>query len=241
MSKTTNDTRLDSYSENAASSATVATPEKAAPGRLDAWETRFRQFIAALPVADAAHDLAHVQRVVVNARHFAEAENADLAVVIPAAWLHDCVSVCKGSAQRSQASRLSAAKALQLLSEWGYPEKYLSAIAHAIEAHSWSAGITPQTLEAKIVQDADRIDSVGAIGVARAILVGGTLGRELYHPDDPLCEHRQPDDKRYTLDHFFTKLLHLKDGFHTAAARAEAEKRHQRMHDYLQALKAEVM
>jgi len=106
-----------------------------------------------------------VQRVVASARRFAEAEGGDLAVVIPAAWLHDCVAVCKGSDQRSLASRLSADKAIELLRD------------------SWSAGIAPQTLEAKVVQDADRIDSIGAIGVARAILVGGTLGRELYHPD----------------------------------------------------------
>ncbi len=210
-------------------------------GQLAGWEARFKAWIADLPVADAAHDLAHVQRVVVNARRFAQAEGADLAVVIPAAWLHDCVAVCKGSDQRSLASRLSADKAIELLRDWGYPERYFDAIRHAIEAHSWSAGIAPRTLEAKVVQDADRIDSIGAIGVARAILVGGTLGRELYHPDDPLCEQRDADDKRYTLDHFYSKLLMLKDGFHTAAARAEAQKRHDFMQQYLDTLKAEVM
>ncbi len=205
------------------------------------WDTVFREYIAALPAADAAHDLAHVQRVVVNARRFAEAEGADLAVVLPAAWLHDCVAVCKGSKLRSMASRLSADKAVQLLGDWGYPAKYMDAIRHAIEAHSWSAGIAPRTLEAKVVQDADRIDSLGAIGVARAILVGGALGRALYHPGDPLCEQRCPDDKAYTLDHFFSKLLKLKDGFHTAAARVEAQKRHDFMQQYLATLKAEVM
>jgi len=219
-------------------------PDKPTGGKglnLARWEARFKDWIARLPVADAAHDLAHVQRVVANARRFAEAEGADLAVVIPAAWLHDCVAVCKGSDQRSLASRLSADKAIELLRDWGYPDHYFAAIRHAIEAHSWSAGIAPQTLEAKVVQDADRIDSIGAIGVARAILVGGTLGRELYHPDDPLCERREADDKRYTLDHFFTKLLKLTNGFHTAAARAEAQKRHDFMHHYLATLKAEVM
>lgn len=220
---------------------TLSTVPAAAEQDLLAWESRFKDWIAHLPVADAAHDLAHVQRVVVNARHFAEAEGANLNVVLPAAWLHDCVAVCKGSDKRHLASRLSADKALALLEEWGYPACHFDAIRHAIEAHSWSAGIPPRTLEAKVVQDADRIDSIGAIGVARAILVGGVLGRELYHPEDPLCENRQPDDKRYTLDHFFSKLLTLKDGFHTAAARAEAQKRHDFMRRYLETLKAEVM
>ncbi len=222
-------------------SSAVAVSERIDKSAMAEWEARCEHWIAQLPAADAAHDLAHVQRVVVNARRFAEAEGADLAVVLPAAWLHDCVAVCKGSKLRSMASRLSADKAVQLLRDWGYPEKYLAAIRHAIEAHSWSAGITPQTLEAQVVQDADRIDSMGAIGVARAILVGGALGRALYHPDDPLCEQRRSDDKEYTLDHFFSKLLTLKDGFHTAAARTEAQKRHDFMQQYLATLKAEVM
>src|SRR5689334_22695757 len=128
-----------------------------------AWEAQFAQFIQRGAPADAAHDLEHIRRVVTNARTLAVQAPADLAVVLPAAWLHDCVNVAKGSPLRSQASVLAGRAAVQFLETIGYPAQHLPAIQHAIEAHSFSANITPQTREAQVVQDADRLDALGAV------------------------------------------------------------------------------
>jgi len=207
------------------------------------WETRFQAFLqaqAASSAADAAHDEAHVRRVVSSATRLAALEEADLAVVVPAAWLHDCVIVLKDSALRSQASRMAAKTAVTFLHHVHYPPHYLDAIAHAIEAHSFSAGIPPQTLEAKVVQDADRLDALGAIGMARTFMVGGALQRPLYHPTDPFCATHLPDDSLATLDHFYTKLLKLAGTMQTDAGRREAERRTAFMQTFLAQLAGEI-
>lgn len=204
------------------------------------WEKRFQQWLAVQPTADSGHDLAHIKRVVKVARALAVAENVDLAVVLPAAWLHDCVAVAKDDPRRAQASALAAKKALALLTEWHYPADYLSDIAHAIEAHSYSAGIACESLAAEIVQDADRMDALGAIGIARTVMVGTELGNPLTYPEDPFCYHRKSDDRHSMVDHFYTKLLHLKDRFNTPSAKQEAARRHQFMLDFLKQLETEI-
>jgi uncharacterized protein len=97
-----------------------------------------------------------------------------------------------------------------------------------------------RTPEAAVVQDADRLDSLGAIGVARCLLVGGKLDRPLLAPDDPFCDERTPDDGLYTIDHFYTKLLKLPGTMQTAAGRAEAQRRADRMRRWLDELRDEV-
>ncbi len=208
---------------------------------LGGWERRFEAFLVdCLERADAAHDLAHVHRVVAAARQLAAGEGADLDVVMPAAWLHDCVTVPKDSDRRAAASAEAAALAGSFLGEAGYPEALIPAVRHAIEAHSFSAGIAPRTLEAKVVQDADRLDALGAIGIARCFLVGGSLGLALYQPGEPFPERRQPDDSAWVLDHFYVKLLKLPDTMQTQAGRAEARRRARFMEDYLTRLRAEI-
>ncbi len=204
------------------------------------WEKRFEKWLEEQPTADSAHDLAHIKRVVKVARALAEAENADLAVVLPAAWLHDCVAVAKDDPQRKQASALAAEKALALLTQWHYPAEYIPAIGHAIEAHSYSADIACESLAAEIVQDADRMDALGAIGIARTVMVGSELGNPLTYPEDPFCYHRKPDDRHSMVDHFYTKLLHLKERFNTPSAKQEAASRHQFMLDFLKQLESEL-
>lgn len=189
---------------------------------------------------DVAHDLGHVRRVVVNARRLAAAEGVRLDVVVPAAWLHDCVTVPKDSPQRAQASRLAAAQAVRWLREWGWPEEFLADIAHAVEAHSFSAGIPPRTPEAKVVQDADRLDAIGAAGLARCLMLGGALGRPLYAAEDPFCENRAPDDRTATVDHFYTKLLKLEGTMQTAGGRREARARTAYLENFLAELKREI-
>ncbi|MBP6806589.1 MAG: HD domain-containing protein, partial [Chloroflexi bacterium] len=148
--------------------------------------------------------------------------------------------VLKDSALRSQASRLAAETAVTFLRAQQYPPQYLEAIAHAIAAHSFSAGIAPQTIEAKVVQDADRLDALGAVGMARTFMVGGALQRPLYHPSDPFCAARPADDAISTLDHFYTKLFKLAGTMQTAAGRQEAQRRTAFMQAFLTQLAGEI-
>ena len=205
------------------------------------WEPQLRaRALAATATADPAHDERHIARVVATARRLAETERADPAIVIPAAWLHDCVVVAKDSSQRSQASRLAAAAATEFLSGIGYPAGALPGIAHAIEAHSFSAGIPPRTIEARVVQDADRLDALGAVGIARTIALGGARGAPLYDSAEPFPLARQPDDRTSTIDHFYTKLLTLAETMQTATGRAEAAARTAFMRAFLAQLGREI-
>lgn len=204
------------------------------------WERRFEELLDRGAAGDPAHDREHIRRVVANARRLAAAERAALAVVLPAAWLHDCVIVPKSSPLRAQASRQAALAADALLREIGYPAAHLPAVAHAIEAHSFSAGILPRTLEARVVQDADRLDALGAVGIARCLMLGGALGRRLYDPREPFPLQRAPDDQTNTLDHFYVKLLRLAEQMQTDAGRAEARRRSAFLEVYLEQLRREL-
>lgn len=204
------------------------------------WPALFASLLNRHTPVDAAHDPGHVRRVVANARRLADAEGADWLVVMPAAWLHDCVSVPKSSPDRKQASTLAARQAVAWLEECAWPHDRLDEIAHAIEAHSFSAGIEPHTLEAQVVQDADRLDALGAVGLARTLMLGGELGREFYSPDDPFCTTRPPDDSRFTLDHVFSKLLKLEATMRTSGGQAEARRRTEFIRTFLAQLGGEL-
>lgn len=205
------------------------------------WEPRFEAFLAPrLESADPAHDMEHVKRVVTNVRRLALAESASLEIVLPAAWLHDCVIVPKNSPRRASASREAADAAGAFLAEQAYPSEFLPAICHAIEAHSFSAGVAPASLEAQVVQDADRLDALGAIGIARCLMLGGSLGARLYHPAEPLPISRTPDDSRYVVDHFFTKLLRIEASMQTKSGRHEARSRTEHMMAFLDQLRGEI-
>jgi uncharacterized protein len=141
---------------------------------------------------------------------------------------------------RNRASTEAARTACAFLQQCGYPASYHANISHAIEAHSFSAGIVPRTIEAMVVQDADRLDAVGAIGIARCLMVGGALGRALYHPDDPFAAARPLDDTTCTIDHFYVKLFKLADTMQTAAGRDEAHARCAYMRSFLEKLGSEI-
>jgi len=205
------------------------------------WELRCETWLTTSDVTcDAAHGLSHIRRVVANVKGLAQSGNPNLAVVIPAAWLHDCVSVAKNSPLRSQGSELAAKAAVEFLRTAGYPVEHLKGIGHAIAAHSFSAGIVPETLEAKIVQDADRLDALGAIGIARCLQTGTSMGSTLYDLDDPFADNRIADDRMSTVDHFYTKLLTLADTMQTEVGRSEANLRTDFMRQYLQQLRREI-
>lgn len=187
----------------------------------------------------AGHDWGHIERVVTNAQRLADEEGADRLVVELAAWMHDVVNLAKDDARRAMASTKSAEAAGKWL-EGKLNADRIELVCEAIRCHSFSAGLPPESLEAKVVSDADNLDAIGAIGIARVFEVGGASGRPTLASDDPFCRKREPDDSRFTLDHFYTKLLRLGDRFYTDSGRRQAQQRLRFMRQYLETLKAEV-
>lgn len=186
------------------------------------WQQRFEAWLTEHhPTGDAAHDISHFRRVWMSAQRMIAGHSVDALVVLAACYFHDIVSLPKNHPERSQSSRLAARKTQQILAEYfpDFPESLIPAVEHAIEAHSFSAGIAPQTPEAKIVQDADRLEALGAIGLARVFAVSGSLGVALFDADDPFADARALNDKQFALDHFQTKLLRLPDTMQTEMGR----------------------
>ncbi|HAS6967968.1 TPA: HD domain-containing protein [Vibrio parahaemolyticus] len=207
---------------------------------LSQFEPLFLEFMQQEMQVDAAHDIEHVKRVVKTAKQLCEEENADIAIVLPAAYLHDCFTYPKDHPNRKQSSAIAAKKAIAYLESIQYPQQYHDAIAHAIEAHSFSANIRPNTLEAQIVQDADRLDALGAIGVTRCIQVSTQFNAQLYNDNDMFAKERELNDKQFTVDHFQTKLFKIVDTMNTESAKLEANKRKAFMQTYLKQLHDEV-
>ncbi|EJG0620400.1 HD domain-containing protein [Vibrio parahaemolyticus] len=207
---------------------------------LSQFEPLFLEFMQQEMQVDAAHDIEHVKRVVKTAKQLCDEENADIAIVLPAAYLHDCFTYPKDHPNRKQSSAIAAKKAIAYLESIQYPQHYHDAIAHAIEAHSFSANIRPNTLEAQIVQDADRLDALGAIGVTRCIQVSTHFNAQLYNDDDMFAKERELNDKQFTVDHFQTKLFKIVDTMNTESAKLEANKRKAFMQTYLKQLYDEV-
>lgn len=207
---------------------------------IEHFEPQLLAFISQEMVQDPAHDLSHVARVVKTARALCALEGAKIDIVLPAAYLHDCFTFPKNHPDRAKSSLMAADKATEFLNSIGYPEQYLAEIHHAICAHSYSANIAPTTLEAQIVQDADRLDALGAVGIARCLQVSASFGSSLYHVDDPFCHQRELDDKRYTVDHFYNKLFKLEAMMNTPAAKQEAKKRTDYMKGFLAQLQGEI-
>ncbi|MDN7489026.1 MULTISPECIES: HD domain-containing protein [unclassified Burkholderia] len=189
---------------------------------------------------DGAHDTSHLQRVWKNAAAIQAKEGGDAEVLLAATLLHDCVAVEKDSPLRAHASRLSAEKARQVLKSLDWPDAKIDAVAHAVEAHSFSAGVAPKTIEAKVLQDADRLDAIGMVGVARCFYVAGRMGSALYDPADPHASARALDDTRFAIDHFRTKLLRLSTGFQTVTGTRMAIVRRDRLQRFLDEFSDEI-
>lgn len=189
---------------------------------------------------DGSHDLAHILRVFKNAMRIQAKEGGDARILAAAVLLHDCVAVEKNSPLRSKASALAAEKAAGVLTELGWSPADIAVVEHAITAHSFSANITPETLEARILQDADRLDAIGMVGAGRCFYIGGRMSSLLYDPLDPSGEDRPLDDRRYVIDHFQTKLFKLADGFKTESGKALAAERDKRLRDFLAAFMDEI-
>ena len=189
---------------------------------------------------DSAHDFDHVMRVYKNAKKICKTEKANLKLVLASVLLHDIISYPK-SDKRSKLSSIESAEASKkILKKHGFKEGEIKIISDAIRDHSFSQNKVPQTIEGKILQDADRLDALGAVGIARVFAVGGAENRPFYSPHDPFCKSRSPDDQTWTLDHFYKKLLLLESKMNTRTGKKEAKKRTKILKDFLSDLKKEI-
>ena len=182
------------------------------------WTAKLQRLAANTAQDDGAHDLYHLDRVWQTAQILLTSHpEADRLVVQAACFLHDLVNLPKNHPQRTQASRKAACEARRQLETIDFPTEKLDAVVHAIEAHSFSAAIAPLTIEAALVQDADRLDALGAIGLARLFYTAGRMGSALAHRTDPLAKHRTLDDQAFALDHIAMKLDALPGAMNTVA------------------------
>jgi len=189
---------------------------------------------------DPAHDFGHIMRVCKNVRKIAKHENVNLRLVLTAALLHDIVSFPKSDKRSKISSLKSAQKAKRILEKYNYTENEIMIIVDAIADHSFSRNKTAKTIEGKILQDADRLDAIGAIGIARTFSVGGAENRPIYNVTDPFCHIRTLDDKRWTVDHFYRKLLILEKKMNTKFAKKEAKRRTKILKEFLIELRREI-
>lgn len=199
--------------------------------------------------ADSAHDFDHVLRVLKLAEKIAQAEGANAEIVRTAALLHD-VGLEEGRAGHETSAANRAREILrdfapQPASPDAYGDDFINAVAHAIESHRFRSGPTPQTLEAKVLFDADKLDAIGAIGVARAFAFGGHCGQRLWAEVSPdYVDHidgAEADPREHTPVHeFHIKLSKIKDRMLTATGKRLAEERQAFMVAFYERLDEEV-
>lgn len=194
--------------------------------------------------AEPAHDFDHVLRVLATAERIARTEGADLSVVRAAVLLHDIARHEEATTGEDHAVA-AARRARALLAEAGADPTWVDAVCGAIRDHRFRTGAPPTSLEARILYDADKLDAIGAIGVARAYAVGGRTGQRLWsavQPDDRLDP---ADPTRVTPEHtpvreYVVKLARLQQTLFTAEARRVAAGRHEFMAAFFEQLSAEV-
>jgi uncharacterized protein len=212
---------------------------------LNHWERQFTAYFESPgDWKDGSHDPGHFRRVWKTARYIngEEGEPADYLILLAAAYFHDLVSLPKNHPERASASRLSAERTVQLMEEYwvDFPREKIAGVRHAIHAHSYSARAPAETAEAKILQDADRMEALGAIGLARVFYTAGQLNQPLFDGEDPLAERRLPDDQRFSLDHFQVKLLRLPAMMNTVTGRRLAEVNADYLREFLTKIKGEI-
>ena len=195
--------------------------------------------------ADTVHDFEHVLRVYRMAERLAQTEGADLEIVHTAALLHDVAGAMPGSKERAEHHLASAAFAQIVLARQGWSPEDIRAVTHCIRAHRFrgSADEPPATLEAQVVFDADKLDVLGAIGVARVIAYAALAGSPFYvEPSAQFIKtgQKEPGEPHSAYHEHLYKLRRIKDRLFTAAARQLADERDAYIEAYFQRLGAEL-
>lgn len=190
--------------------------------------------------AAGSHDWSHVERVLTLSKKIGEKEGADLQVLELAALLHDV-----GRQEQDEArgkvchAEIGARKAAAILKEEGFDEATIKAVVHCVETHRYRNSKKPESLEARVLFDADKLDSIGAIGIARDYLFAGEIGARLHDPriDVGKTEMYSKDDTGYR--EFLIKLRFVKDKLLTAEGKRIGKERHEYMVDFFGRLNKE--
>ena len=192
--------------------------------------------------AESGHDFDHVLRVYALAERLARTEGADLEIVRAAALLHDIARADEDAAGSGDHAQMAAERARALLLARGVTADRADAVAHAIAAHRFRGSTPPQTLEAKILFDADKLDSIGAIGIARAYAISGVLNQRLWSEiaPDTVATRDQHNSDHTAAAEFVVKLSKVRERVHTATARQIADERHAYMAEFFARLGREV-
>jgi uncharacterized protein len=194
--------------------------------------------------ADAVHDFDHVQRVYQMARRLAQAEGADLEIVSAAALLHDVEGTAPGETARANHHHASAEFAAGVLAAEGWTPDRIAAVQHCIRAHRFRDDREPpHTIEAKVLFDADKLDVLGAIGVARVVVYAALAGQPLYaEPSDQFKQSgiKESGEPHSAYHEFLFKLSKIKDRLFTETASALAAGRHAYLDAYFEQLKLEL-
>ncbi len=189
---------------------------------------------------DGAHDLSHLHRVWGNAKAIHLEEGGDLEALAAAVLLHDCVHVPKDSPLRAKAAGLAAEQARIALTVLEWSGDRIGLVAGAIESHSYSAGVRPSSLEGRILQDSDRLDAIGYIGIARCFYTAGQMSSSLYDLSEPEAILRTLDDRHFALDHFPKKLMKLAEGFQTRTGARLSQERQQTLLNFYRGFLKEI-
>ncbi len=191
--------------------------------------------------ARGSHDWSHTERVYNLCMHIGKKENADLDILALAAFLHD---IGRGEQDRTNGKVCHAAQgallARELLDRYNLDEKTIEKIIHCIESHRFRSSTVPRTLEAQVLYDADKLDSIGAIGIGRAFLFAGEVGAYVHNRNAEI-EETQPYTKEDTAyREFAVKLQGVKDTMQTEEGKKLALERHRFMEEFFLRLDEEV-
>ena len=189
---------------------------------------------------DPAHDFEHIMRVYKNAEKICKNEKANKKLVLISVLLHDIVKLKNSHSKFRSSSDASVHKSLKILKKLKLSNKEIDIVIEAIYNHSFTKKKISNTIEGQILQDSDRLDALGSIGIARVFAVSGFKNRPFYNPNDPFSKKRKFNDKKWALDHFFKKLLILEKKMNTKSGKIEAKRRTKILKKFLDNLKQEI-
>ena len=191
---------------------------------------------------DPSHDINHTLRVLAIAEKIAKAEKADLDIIVPAALFHDVINYPKNHHKRLSSSKESAEFAKKILKKIKYfPENKIEQVYRSIDLCSFTKGLKSDFIEGQILQDADSLEATGAVAIMRTFSSAGIMNKTFYDVLDPFCRKRKPDDKRYALDLFFTRLLVVQGRLYTKTAKNIVKKRVSFLKVFLKELEIELL
>jgi len=190
---------------------------------------------------DPSHDISHTLRVLVLAEKIGEKEGADMDILVPSAIFHDIINYPKNHAKRLSSSEESATLAKKILKNIdSFPKNKIDKVCESVRLCSFTKNKKPHFLEAQILQDSDGIEAMGAIAIMRTFSSAGILNKSFYNNRDPFCKKRIPDDNKYAVDLFFTRLLIVKNRLHTKTAKRMARERYNFLKKFLKELNFEL-